>query len=92
MALSEIEIRFSRPIEKGESVFMGNLKPSDGSEVTGEVFSIDASGHKVTFGADLPFHRIAFWSNHRVGCIEPFIPYCLEPGDELEWKYTYDMR
>lgn len=92
VALSNSGIRFSRPIEKGESVFMGNLKPSDGSDVTGEVFSMSAAGHRVTFGADLPFHRIAFWSNHRVGCIEPFIPYCLEPGDELEWAYTYEMK
>ena len=92
VALSPKGIRYSRPIQPGESVFMGNLKPSDGSDVTGEVFSMTAAGHRVTFGSDLPFHRIAFWSNHRVGCIEPFIPYCLEPGDELEWTYTYEMN
>ena len=105
VALSESGIRYFRPIEQGESVFIGDLKPVDGTQVTGEVFSQRAVGsgtgseegemlkeHKVTFSADLPFHRIAFWSNHRVGCVEPFIPYCIQPGAELEWKYGYVLQ
>lgn len=101
VALSEKGIRYFRPIEQGESVFIGDLKPVDGSQVTGEVFSQCATGseegemvqeHKVTFSADLPFHRIAFWSNHRVGCVEPFIPYCIQPGEGLEWKYGYRVQ
>ena len=47
---------------------------------------------KMIFSADLPFHRIAFWSNHRVGCVEPFIPYCIQPGEDLEWKYGYVVQ
>ena len=84
VALSEKGIRYFRPIEQGESVFIGDLKPVDGSQVTGEVFSKSSApvaagvqGHKVVFSADLPFYRIAFCSNHRVGCVEPFIPYSL---------------
>ena len=36
-----------------------------------------------------PFDHIVFWSNHRVGCIEPFIPYALESGEEFEWNYRF---
>lgn len=91
VALSEKGIRYSRPLLLGESVFMGNINPADGTEVTGEVFSMSAAGHKMTFASDQPFDHIVFWSNHRVGCIEPFIPYRLESGDESEWTYTYKL-
>ena len=91
VALSEKGIRYSRPILQGESVFMGNINPMDGTEVTGEVFSMSAAGRKVTFASDRPFDHIVFWSNHRVGCIEPFIPYRLESGEESEWTYTYKL-
>ena len=88
--LSEHGIRYLRPLVQGESVFMGNLNPSDGSEITGDVFRISSSdGHGVTFFADQPFDHIVFWSNHRVGCIEPFIPYALESGEEFEWNYRF---
>ena len=87
--LSERGIRYFRPLIKGESVFMGNLKPSVGSVGVGEVFKMSASGHSVTFEADIPFDHIVFWSNHRVGCIEPFIPYKVESGETMEWTYRY---
>ena len=89
VALSEKGIRYSRPLQQGESVFMGDLNPVERKPKDGEVFSISADGHKVTFGSDQPFDHIVFWSNHRVGCIEPFIPYSLNPGDEFEWTYTF---
>lgn len=89
VALSDKGIRYSRPLKQGESVFMGNLNPTDGIKPVGEVFSMSAAGRKVVFDADKPFDHIVFWSNHRVGCIEPFIPYSLVPGDEFEWNYKY---
>lgn len=89
VALSEKGIRYYRPLLNGESVFMGDLKPADQSEVTGEVFRINAAGHSVAFEADRPFDHIVFWSNHRIGCIEPFIPYCIEPGKAFDWAYRY---
>lgn len=92
VGLTENGIRFSRPIKQGESVFMGNLKPVDGSPVIGRVYTQSAEGHSVTFHADKAFHRIAFWANHRVACIEPFIPYDIMPGDEFIWNYRYELR
>lgn len=89
VALSERGIRYSRPLQKGESVFMGDLKANDGAEVTGEVFGMAAAGHTVKYSADRPFDHIVFWSNHRVGCIEPFIPYNVGPSEEFEWTYGY---
>ena len=73
----------------GESVFMGNLAPVDGKKVTGEVFSMSSAGYKVIFESDRIFDYITFWSNHRVACIEPFISYCLESGEEFEWTYKF---
>ena len=87
--LSEKGIRFLRPLQKGESVFMGNLAPVDGKKVTGEVFSMSSAGYKVIFESDRIFDHITFWSNHRVACIEPFISYCLESGEEFEWTYKF---
>ena len=92
VALTDNGIRFSRALKAGESVFMGNLKPADGAEITGEVFSQSGDGHRITFHSDKAFHRITFWSNHRVGCIEPFIPYRILPGETLEWKYLYRLQ
>lgn len=92
VALTDGGIRFSRPIHKGESVFMGNLCSEDGADVTGEIYTQSSEGHSVTFYCDQPFKRIAFWSNHRVACIEPFIPYDIMPGDEFVWNYRYVLR
>ena len=90
--LSEKGIRYLRPLQVGESVFMGNLNPVDGKKVPGEVFSMSSAGHKVVFKSDKVFDHIVFWSNHRVGCIEPFVPYSLEPGDEFEWTYRFELN
>ncbi len=90
--LTDGGIRFSRPLVKGESVFMGDLNPVDGSNVVGKIYTQGVEGHSVTFHADKPFHRIAFWSNHRVACIEPFIPYDMMPGDEFVWNYKYVLK
>lgn len=90
VALSDRGIRFSRILKEGEgSVFMGNLRPSDGNILPGEIFTQRASGHEVTCMCDRAFDHIVFWSNHRVSCIEPFIPVKVLPGEEFCWKYTY---
>lgn len=91
--LSESGIRYLRPLVAGESVFMGDLKPLDGSVVNGEVFHMSSSdGHGVTFSTEQPFDHIEFWSNHRIGCIEPFITYELGAKEEFEWLYRYYIK
>lgn len=92
VALSDRGIRFSRNLVAGESVFMGSLLPEDGSRVTGLVYTQSAGGHSIAFHSDRAFGRITFWSNHKVACIEPFIPYDIMPGDEFRWKYVYKLR
>lgn len=90
VALSGKGIRFSRILNEGEgSVFMGNLRPSDGTILPGVIFTQRAYGHEVTCVCDRPFDHIVFWSNHRVSCIEPFIPVRVLPKEEICWKYTY---
>lgn len=90
VALSGKGIRFSRILNEGEgSVFMGNLRPSDGIILPGAIFTQRAYGHEVTCVCDRSFDHIVFWSNHRVSCIEPFIPVRVLPKEEISWKYTY---
>lgn len=89
VVLVEKGIRYLSPILAGESVFMGNLRPFDGTQVTGDVYIMSAAGHRIGFEADCPFSHIEFWSNHRVGCVEPFIPYELGEGEEFGWTYRY---
>lgn len=89
--LSDKGIRYQRPLVSGESVFMGNLNPADGSAVAGEVFSTSFDGHRVSFFSDQPFDHIVFWSNHRVACIEPFIPFSIKSGEEFEWNYRFTI-
>lgn len=92
VSLTESGIRFSRALKAGESVFIGNLKPADGAPITGEVFRQRGNGYIVTFNSDKAFHRITFWSNHRIGCVEPFIPYTILPGREFCWNYLYKIN
>lgn len=88
--LSDKGIRFLRDLKEGEgSVFMGNLRPSDGHILPGKIFTQRASGHEVTCMCDRSFDHIVFWSNHRVSCIEPFIQIRVLPGGEFCWKNTY---
>lgn len=91
VTLSEKGIRYLRPLQQGESVFMGNLMPVDCTPAEGKVYAMSASGHCVTMEADKAFDHIVFWSNHRVGCIEPFVPYCIEPGKTFAWSYRYSI-
>lgn len=91
VALSESGIRYSRCLKKDETVFMGDLNPSDGLQVTGLLFTQTAGGRRVDVYSDVPFDHIVFWSNPRVGCVEPFISYNLKSGDEFEWTYRYSI-
>ena len=92
VGLTENGVRFSRQLNAGESVFMGNMNTYDEAKVIGKIFSQSGDGHKVTFRCDKAFHHIAFWSNHRVACVEPFIPDSIAPGNTFEWEYLYKLR
>ncbi len=85
-------IRFLRNLIKGESVFMGNLKTKNEKEIVGKVYSMTAKDHILEVSSNLPFEFIVFWANHRVACIEPYIPYNIALGEEFELTYTYKIQ
>lgn len=91
VALADKGIRFSRNILKGESVFMGNLKAKDEEEIVGKIYSITAKNYVLEVSSDQAFEFIVFWANHRVACIEPYIPYNIAPGEKFEFTYTYKI-
>lgn len=92
VALTENGIRFSRDIIKGESVFMGNLKPKKREKVTSHIYQMRAKDHTLNVDSDRSFDFIVFWANHRVACVEPYIPYNIAPGEEFEWNYKYKIQ
>jgi len=138
VALTQSGIRFSRPLAKGESVFMGNLRPApqanpaspdnsvpqaNSTPTTTNTSAVLSTGSKTSFptngsksallskptydnsfrlrnagsGAGViaecaaPFDYMVFWSNHRVACLEPYIPFHILPGETFSWDIKYRL-
>ena len=47
-------------------------------------------GAGVHITGDRPLTRLAYWSIRTVLAPEPYIDLNIEPGQQFEWKYTYD--
>lgn len=96
VALTESGIRFSRPLAKGESVFMGNLRPAKSTipeSKSGYSFRLQnaVSGAGVIAECPTTFDYMVFWSNHRVACLEPYIPFRILPGETFSWSIKYHL-
>ncbi len=87
-------IRFTRTLQKGESVFTGNLhetgKGQEGSP-NAFVLSDEQTGRGVRCRCVLPMTKAVFWSNHRVACIEPYVDFCIGPGCSFEFDIEYEL-
>ncbi|MBO5816028.1 MAG: hypothetical protein J6R30_07965 [Bacteroidales bacterium] len=88
-------IRFSRVLQKGESVFTGNLHQS-GRGLTGSpnafILSEEQTGRRVQMHCKIPMTKTVFWSNHRIACIEPYIDFKIKPGESLDFDIDYSLR
>lgn len=93
VALTDSGIAFSRPLERGESVFMGDLHNASGN-MHNLTFSLSdiGSGLSVQARLDKPCDHIVFWANDRIACIEPYILYDIAPGEYYEWEYEYSFN
>lgn len=99
VALTGSGIRFSKELVKGDSVFMGNLHPGNKGEDSlsghfpGYSFRLfnASSGAGIEAKCESPFDFMVFWSNHRVSCLEPYIPFCVQPGGSFSWTIVYKM-
>ena len=94
MGFTDSGIRFTRNLVKGESVFTGNLHEA-GKGLTGSPSGFEIRELKTRRGVKAvcmhPMTKAVFWSNYRVACIEPYIDYCIEPGEEFSFAIDYSL-
>ena len=84
VALTPSGIRFSRILDEGESVYMGDIHRK-GEEGMPYCISLSEGPLGVEIKGDVPVLHTVFWANHRVACPEPynaFYPGCC-------WTITY---
>lgn len=111
VGFTESGIRFSRNLQKGESVFTGNLHEA-GKELNGSpnsfvlseskspVWDFDDKGaaegskicnRSVSAVCNRPMTKAVFWSNHRIACYEPYIDFCIVPGETFTFDIQYTL-
>lgn len=83
-------LRFSRPLEKGESVFTGNIHEK-GSAGMPYRLTLSEGPLQVRISGDVPVLRTVFWSNHRIACPEPYNAFRAIPGKPFRWTVRYEI-
>lgn len=91
VALTEAGIRFFRPLQKGESVFMGDLQAHQQNGAPYEM-TVKEGDLSVNIKGSLPLIYIVFWSNHRIACVEPYVALSVERGQAMEWSIDYQLN
>lgn len=94
VGFTESGIRFTRTLQKGESVFTGDLHAAGrglaGSPNAFELRDI-RTGRGVQASCAVPMTRSVFWSNHRIACIEPYIDFCIAQGETFIFDIEYKL-
>ena len=87
-------IRFTRTLQKGESVFTGNIheagKGLQGSP-NGFTLTEQRTGRGVSAYCANPMIKAVFWSYHLIACIEPYIGFDAEPGQTFSFDIDYKL-
>lgn len=81
-------IRFSRALEKGESVFMGDLQAVRQAESPYDLTLSDRDT-RIRIRGDRPLTHTVFWANHRVACPEPYVAFRAGPGEPFDLEISY---
>jgi hypothetical protein len=94
VSLAENGIAFSRHLQEGETVYMGNLHPNEQNEqetYSGYAFELGnvKTGMNVKAQCNSDFTHFVFWANHRIACLEPYIPFHIYPGESFNWEIEY---
>lgn len=92
VALAENGIRFSRDLQPGESVFMGDLKPDTPQEKYHFRLSNKAKGLSVEVQSNAAMEYAVFWCNHEVACMEPYTRLHIGAGCVSEWYIEYRFQ
>ena len=94
VGFTETGIRFTRTLQKGESVYTGNIHHA-GCGLTGSPNAFDlrdlCTGRGVQARCAVPMTKSVFWSNHRIACIEPYIDFCLAIGEIFIFDIEYKL-
>ncbi len=93
--------QFSRPLETGETVYMGDIHNASGACPYGfsissvlpaaDTLSLDKTKAQVEVSSDAELHHAVFWGIKRVACIEPHTPYHILPGCTFRWSVRYKL-
>lgn len=97
VALTPQGFRFSRILQKGESVFMGNIKAEAFETGTPYELSIRETGlpgvtPTVHVQGSVPIDRSVMWANHRIACIEPYNTFRIAPSRTHSWTVRYTLE
>ena len=94
VGFTETGIRFTRTLNKGESVFTGNLHEA-GKGLTGSpnafVLKDAHTGRGVSAECSLPMTKAVFWAYHLIACIEPYIDFNIGAGKTFEFDIDYKL-
>ena len=86
-------LHFSRPLLEGESVYMGNIRESGRKSGSPYEFYVDdeKGGYYVAILGDGDASNAVMWANHRIACIEPYIPFDIAPGETFSQVISYSL-
>ena len=94
VGFTETGIRFTRALNKGESVFTGNLHEA-GKGMTGSpnsfILKDTQTGRGVSAKCSLPMIKAVFWAYHLIACIEPYIDFNVAPGETFAFSIDYTL-
>ena len=95
VGFTENGIRFTRTLQKGESVFTGNLHEA-GKGFAGSpnafVLTEEQTGRGVSAKCANPMTKAVFWSYHLIACIEPYIDFDIAPGETFVFTIEYSLN
>ena len=94
VGFTETGIRFTRTLQKGESVYTGNIH-QEGRGMAGSpnafVLRDAQTGRGVSAGCAIPMTKAVFWSYHLIACIEPYIDFNIAPGETFAFSIDYTL-
>lgn len=91
VALTATGIRFNRALQKGESVYNGNLHQAAEAGMPYEM-TLREGPLSVHIKGDVPVTRTVLWANHRIACLEPYNKLEAAPGETLRWDIRYELN
>lgn len=92
VALTDDGIAFRRPLQAGETVFMGDLyDPAGGGE--GYAFRLRnlRTGTGIAAQGSGRLSHMVLWASPRVACLEPYTPFRVYPGETGVWHIEYEL-